>query len=179
MLSNGRSMAVGAGGRARVLARLRAAPATRKEHEVAVDRKEAVLATLSKDTARTLVRVVRVMYPHDRFPDGPYERVVEKLDSAASEDATLAGLLAQGVRDLDAAGGKPFTELDEEAALAALRSLEATPFFASVRGTAVVALYDQHDVWEILGYEGPSFDAGGYLSRGFDDLDWLPDPPIE
>jgi hypothetical protein len=24
--------------------------------------------------------------------------------------------------------------------------------------------------------EGPSFDKGGYLHRGFNDLDWLPDP---
>jgi hypothetical protein len=27
----------------------------------------------------------------------------------------------------------------------------------------------------MLGYEGPSFDKGGYLERGFNDLDWLPD----
>jgi hypothetical protein len=43
----------------------------------------------------------------------------------------------------------------------------------------VVALYNDHEVWELLGYEGPSFDQGGYLNRGFDDLDWLPDPRIE
>jgi hypothetical protein len=30
----------------------------------------------------------------------------------------------------------------------------------------------------LLGYEGPSFDKGGYLNRGFNDLDWLPDPRI-
>ena len=53
-----------------------------------------------------------------------------------------------------------------------------TPFFQTVRATAVVALYDQAEVWELLGYEGPSFDQGGYLERGFDDLDWLPDPPV-
>ncbi len=38
----------------------------------------------------------------------------------------------------------------------------------------MVALYDDKEVWEILGYEGASYDKGGYLHRGFDDLDWLP-----
>jgi hypothetical protein len=34
-------------------------------------------------------------------------------------------------------------------------------------------------VWELVGYEGPSYDRGGYLHRGFDDLDWLPRPRVE
>ena len=34
-------------------------------------------------------------------------------------------------------------------------------------------------MWQLIGYEGPSFDQGGYVTRGFDDLDWLPDPQIE
>ena len=31
----------------------------------------------------------------------------------------------------------------------------------------------------VLGYEGASFDKGGYINRGFNDLDWLPEPRIE
>ena len=27
-------------------------------------------------------------------------------------------------------------------------------------------LYDDHEVWEALGYEGESFSRGGYLHRG-------------
>ena len=38
---------------------------------------------------------------------------------------------------------------------------------------------DDPEVWSLLGYEGPSFEHGGYLRRGFDDLDWLPDPRVE
>jgi hypothetical protein len=30
-------------------------------------------------------------------------------------------------------------------------------------------------VWTKLGYEGPSAPEGGYLHRGFDDIDWLKD----
>ena len=43
----------------------------------------------------------------------------------------------------------------------------------------MTGLYDQAPVWGLLGYQGPCPDGGGYLERGFDDLDWLPDPQIE
>ena len=62
---------------------------------------------------------------------------------------------------------------------ALLRDRADEYFFRRIRSTAVVALYDQAEVWELLGYEGSSFDKGGYLHRGFDDLDWLPDPRVE
>ena len=48
-----------------------------------------------------------------------------------------------------------------------------------VRSTAVVEVYSDTATWRRLGYEGPSFAQGGYLHRGFDDLDWLPDLPQE
>ena len=57
-----------------------------------------------------------------------------------------------------------------------LEGIEDTDFFELVRGTAVVEVYIDERTWQLVGYEGPSFDKGGYIDRGFDDLDWLPDP---
>ena len=57
-----------------------------------------------------------------------------------------------------------------------LAGLEHTEFFELVRSTALVAVYNDARTWQLVGYEGPSFDKGGYIDRGFDDLDWLPDP---
>ena len=54
-----------------------------------------------------------------------------------------------------------------------------TAFFEHVRGTTTVTLYNDKEVWELLGYEGYSSDQGGYVNRGFNDLDWLPEPRIE
>ena len=47
-----------------------------------------------------------------------------------------------------------------------------------VRGVAVVSLYNDPETWALLGYEGSSYEHGGYIDRGFDDLDWLPNPRI-
>jgi hypothetical protein len=41
----------------------------------------------------------------------------------------------------------------------------------------VVGLYSQPDIWPYFGYEGPSNDKGGYVNRGFDDIDWLDEAP--
>ena len=60
--------------------------------------------------------------------------------------------------------------------LLALQAIEGSDFFELVRSTAVVEVYSDERTWQVCGYEGPSFDQGGYLHRGFDDLAWLPDP---
>ena len=60
-------------------------------------------------------------------------------------------------------------------ALEVLRGMSSTEFFEGVRSRVITSLYDDREVWALLGYEGPSYDQGGYLNRGFDDLDWLPD----
>lgn len=113
--------------------------------------------------------------PTPSFPDGPYAR------SAAAIQATdgSADLLPAGLADLDQRAGGDFSALDDDAATAVVRQVADSPFFALVHSTTVVALYDDHEVWELLGYEGSSFEKGGYLHRGFDDLDWLPSPRIE
>jgi hypothetical protein len=43
-----------------------------------------------------------------------------------------------------------------------------------VRGDLIVSLYNQKEVWPRFGYEGSSAEHGGYINRGFADIDWLP-----
>ena len=136
-------------------------------------------AELGPDARRTLVRLLRAAYPHPRFPDGPYERTADSVIEQADASLWNRLVLSEGLATLDTAAGGGFTDLDDEAALAVLRRAEDAPFFRFVRGVAVVALYDDPEVHELLGYEGPAFEKGGYLHRGFDDLDWLPSPRIE
>jgi hypothetical protein len=137
------------------------------------------VSTLSTEARAALVRLLRVAYPHRRFPDGPYERTAEEIISQLDASLWHRLALTQGLQSLDAAAGGSFAELDDDAALALLRSIEDAEFFRFVRGVAVVTLYNDPEVWGLLGYEGASYDQGGYLERGFDDLDWLPNPRIE
>lgn len=132
-------------------------------------------AGLTERQQRTLLRLLRVAYPHPSFPDDPYERAAKAVqDADGAEEA-----LAEGLDELDERAGGSFAELADADATAIVEQIASGAFFALVHSTTVVALYDDHQVWELLGYEGPSFDEGGYLDRGFDDLDWLPDPRVE
>ncbi len=135
-------------------------------------------AVIDEGTRRSLFHMLRTMFPHRNVPDGPYERTVDALLADAAASPRLTGLLAQGARDLEALGGKPFEQLEANEAYGLLERIQATPFFAAVKAKAISTFYNDQQVWEAVGYEGPSFDLGGYVSRGFDDLDWLPDVPV-
>ena len=138
------------------------------------------LKALDGETATVLVSVSRAMYPHDRIPDEHYARVVASLDEKAADDEGMKALLVQGVGMLATVTGRwprEFGELDEAEQVEALKRLEETAFFKAVAGEVVSGLYSQPDVWPYFGYEGPSNDKGGYISRGFDDIDWLDEAP--
>ena len=133
---------------------------------------------LKPETLETLIRMSRDIYPHDRLPDRHYAIAVKDFDAKAGKDAASKALFEDGVTTLDglaaAAGGKRYADLGwEEERLAILRKVEASPFFAAVRSGLVVSLYNQKEVWPLFGYEGSSADKGGYINRGFSDIEWL------
>lgn len=133
---------------------------------------------LSERQRTVLFRLLRVAYPHERFPDGPYRRTATQVEAAAAAAQDDLSALATGLDALDVDADGDFTALDDDAATAALTKIDREPFFRQIHSTTVVALYDDREVWKLLGYEGSSFEQGGYLERGFDDLAWLPDPRI-
>lgn len=135
------------------------------------------LEALSGQDGATLLKALRVIYPHDSLGDQYYAAVVEALDQDARGSDETAALLKEGVAGLDGAYPVPFVDLSEGNQLRALEGIEETPFFQTLRGKTIVVLYNNPLVWQAFGYEGPSFDEGGYILRGFDDLGWLPQPP--
>ena len=130
--------------------------------------------TLSSRTLATIAVAARVMYPHERLPDEVYAGVGEKLVDAARVDPVAARTIEEGAAALDGAGS--FVELTRDEQFEVLREIEGSAFFELVRSTAVAEVYSDERTWRLLGYEGPSFEKGGYINRGFNDLDWLPDP---
>lgn len=134
------------------------------------------LETLSAGEGAALIAMTRHVYPHDKLEDAVYALVVKDLDAEAQGNPETAALLREGIAELDRAGGGSWLDVPPERQLVLLKEREATPFFQKVRGTAVVSLYNNELAFAHFGYEGPAFQKGGYLRRGFDDLDWLPAP---
>jgi len=136
------------------------------------------LKALKPETMATLTQMARDIYPHDSFGDELYVAALKGHDEKAAEDAEFKKMLEDGVAMLDEkateAGNSSYTgtgwEIDR---MAVLRSVQESDFFKTIQGGLVVGLYNQPEVWTKLGYEGSSFDKGGYLFRGFDDISWL------
>ena len=86
------------------------------------------------------------------------------------------GKRRDGLKQLDELASGDWASLDYLARENLVTKLAGSDFFEKIRGTSVVSLYNNEMAWAHFGYEGPSYDLGGYFERGFQDLDWLPDP---
>ena len=137
-----------------------------------------MMPSLSPEAAQTLLQMARDIYPHDRIPDRLYQTAIEPYHSAAENDPAFKAVIEEGVRranheasHMDSAAYINIAA--EEDRVAILHKMQDDPLFQKLRGDLVGSLYNQPAVWELLGYEGPSADKGGYLHRGFNDIDWL------
>lgn len=133
---------------------------------------------LKPETMATLIQVARDIYPHDRIADAFYAVAVKGHDEKAAADAAHRSLIEDGIAGLDGKardkGVAGYAALGWEAdRTALLTEIQDGAFFQAVRGDLIVSLYNQKAVWPLFGYEGASFEQGGYIERGFDDINWL------
>lgn len=137
------------------------------------------LKTLSSAEGEALLQMGRVLFPHETLPDAVYALLAKDLDAAALADAGTAKLLRDGIAALDHLADGSFLKASAARRLQAVKSMEDQPFFNLVRGKCVTSIYDNEMAFAAFGYEGSSWAKGGYITRGFQDLKWLPDPPVE
>jgi len=137
------------------------------------------LKVLSQAEGEALLKLGRTLYPHAKLPDAVYALLAKDLDAAAAGDAATASQLKAGIAALDQATGGSFARASEPKRLAAVKAIEGSPFFNTVRGKCITSLYDNDMAYTVFGYPGASYDKGGYITRGFQDLKWLPAPDLQ
>ena len=133
---------------------------------------------LKPETMQTLIQMARDIYPHDHLADKYYAGAVAGYDDQAGEDKDLKYLIEDGVTALDTMAaaqhrGRYVGVGWESDRVVLLEQIQDGPFFQKIRGGLVTGIYGNPEVWPLFGYEGPSADKGGYIDRGFDDIDWL------
>jgi len=83
--------------------------------------------------------------------------------------------MKDGIRDLDgAADGDTWKTLVYDRRIELLAQVEQTAFFLTLRNLVADVLYQHPAIWKRLGYGGNALAQGGYVERGFNDIDWLP-----
>lgn len=128
------------------------------------------LKALKPETMATLIQMARDIYPHDRVADKYYAKAMKAHDTDDAKD-----MIEEGVAALNESAGEGgyLGSGWEKDRVALLRDIEDSGFFQAVRGSLVVGLYNQKAIWPLFGYEGASAHKGGYIERGFDDIDWV------
>ena len=136
------------------------------------------LKQLTTAEGQTLMAMGRVLYPHKKLPDAVYALLTKDLDAKAAADAGVAKQLRSGIESLNSAASGSFDKVSDARKLEIVKALEGTPFFATVRGQCVTSLYDNDMAFAVFGYPGSAWEKGGYITRGFQDLKWLPAPSL-
>jgi hypothetical protein len=132
------------------------------------------MTAFTSSEAATLVAVARTIAPHDQLEDAAYALVIRSVDSDAAKDAGALQIFREGIGQL----GTGFIKAPEAARVAALKQIESSEFFRTMRLKTLQILYASPIAYAYFGYEGEAFSKGGYLERGFNDLRWLPDVPL-
>jgi hypothetical protein len=130
------------------------------------------LATLDEAQAKLMLAMARQLFPHDSLGDEYYWVVVESIDKDMAASPELAKRIHDGLAQLNAAAGGNFAALDAAKQTAAIEKVESAPFFADMLNKTQFYFYNNKAVWPKFGYEGSSWEKGGYINRGFDDVTW-------
>ncbi len=132
---------------------------------------------LDKDQARALLLMARRVYPHEDLPDAVYALLVKDIDEACRDEA-VRDLVGAGIDALNRDAGGDWAAATPRRQLAILEAMPTDPFFQKIRSQCVTSIYDNQMAYKHFGYEGETWSKGGYIKRGFNDLTWLPDPPV-
>ena len=120
----------------------------------------------------TLVVLLRDLFPHHGLDDAFYRDIARAV--RAEMDAAAIRRLDAGLHELDQIADNGWSAALPDVRRAHLKALENAVFFKDVYAAALEQVYRDPRVWRVIGYGGNAFAQGGYVTRGFNDIDWLP-----
>lgn len=122
-----------------------------------------------------LVRVARLLYPHAALDDAVYAEVLDRAMAQVADDARFDALLWDAELALDEESGGAFLDAPPEAQVAALQAIDHEAYWMPIQFAVAGHLYSHPKAWAMMGYEGPSWQQGGWIDRGAGAIDWLPE----
>lgn len=141
----------------------------------AVLRASAAWASSAEGSGAELARLARLLFPHDGVADDVYVEIIDGILGDAAKDPSLQTVLNEAVEALNAVQDGDWFDAGEREQIAAMHAVEDRTFFGAILGNVRARFYSHPKVWEDIKYPGSSVEYGGYVDRGFDDIDWLPE----
>ena len=129
----------------------------------------------STESLAAIGRLAQLLFPHEGLASAVYAEVVGQVLAMTAADPATDGLLNVAEDALNTALGGSWVSASEAEQLATLTALQNEAFIVGVREMVRFRLYDNAGLWQHINYPGSSKEYGGYINRGFDDIDWLPE----
>ena len=137
------------------------------------------LKHFSKTHGTILLQMAKVIFPHTKLPEAVYALLVKQIDTEAAKNPAMAKLVSDGIANLNRLSDGNFIKADAKRRVFVIEATQGQPLFNTIRSKGIVTLYDNSMAFAALGYPGSSWEKGGYIQRGFQDLKWLPEPSEE
>ena len=134
----------------------------------------AVSVAPKNPATETLVQYAYLMLPVLEPTHTRYRAVADKVSLQASQVPAIASLMEGGIAALNATDKGLWLNQPLEERVSIISDLAGTPFFNYLHWVTSEIVMRDPGLWEKLGYQGSAIEHGGYLHRGFDDIDWLP-----
>src|SRR6266852_3647596 len=95
------------------------------------------LTALTSSEGATLLSVARTIAPHDKLDDAAYALVIQAVDTDAAKDANTRKMIKEGHAALRA----DFAQSSESERVEALKKIESSVFFQTMRQKTLQVLY--------------------------------------
>jgi len=127
------------------------------------------------DNLAAMGSLAQLLFPHEGLAAEVYAEVVAEVLAMTAADPATDGLLNVAEGALNTALGKTWITATEAEQLSAVTAMQNESFIVGIREMVRWRLYDNAGLWQHINYPGSSIEHGGYINRGFDDIDWLPE----
>lgn len=131
---------------------------------------------LSDEALATIAELSYRLLPLKDTSSPVYRAVARSVQEQINQRPGAGELVSQGLASLNNFAAKPWIRLPTKQRVEAMEALADSPLIGMIRWTTSEIVLRDKAVWEQLGYQGSAIEHGGYLHRGFDDIDWLPAP---
>ena len=122
----------------------------------------------------SLATLAHDLFPHDAISGDVYKSIAGTIIAQEQGSTGDLDLISAGLQQLnELAGGGEWRSLDEETRVQTLKKIESSQFFNFILVRVRGLLYLRPEVWQLVGYGGNALAHGGYLTHGFNDIDWL------
>ena len=127
-----------------------------------------------KTLRATLSELAYLLLPLQPSGADAYHAVAEKLIMQAINNPAIEKILLNGMQALNQTGENPWLAAQRSTRKKVMSELMLTPFMGLVRWVTHEVVLRNKQIWGQLGYQGSAIEHGGYLTRGFNDISWLP-----